>query len=190
MKKFLQLLLFIISLIIALLFYLNYLKDDKKTVQELPTEQKSISNTKNNLIKNLKYDVRFEDNSQYTINADLSELTYEDEIEIVKMQTVRAKFTNADRVPLIIKSNFATYNNSTYNSSFSNQVTIEYMDNIIKSENLDLNFIENIATIYNNVVYEGLKGELKADNVIINLITKNIEIFMNNSKEKVEITSK
>ena len=36
---------------------------------------------------------------------------------------------------------------------------------------------------YENVVYEGLKGTIKADNVKLNLITKNMEIFMQNNKK-------
>ena len=58
------------------------------------------------------------------------------------------------------------------------------------SEKLDVNFNENIIKIYENVVYEGLKGTIKADNVKIDLVTKNMEIFMQKNNEKVEISSK
>ena len=37
---------------------------------------------------------------------------------------------------------------------------------------------------------QALQGLAKADNVEINLITKNINIFMNNNEEKIEINSK
>ena len=61
---------------------------------------------------------------------------------------------------------------------------------MIYSNKLNLNFIDNIATISENVIYEGLEGVLTTDNVIIDLITKNIDIFMNNPKSKVEIIKK
>ena len=64
------------------------------------------------------------------------------------------------------------------------------MNNFITADNLDLDFDENIVTIYNNVIYEDHRGKIKSDNVVINLITKNAEIFMNNSKNKVEVLSK
>jgi hypothetical protein len=67
---------------------------------------------------------------------------------------------------------------------------IKYDNNTINSENLDLNFTENIAKIYNNVVYDGLNGLAKTDNIKINLITKKVNIFMNDTKEKVELISK
>ena len=44
-------------------------------------------------------------------------------------------------------------------------------------------------TIYGNVEFEGLEGTIKADNVKINLITKKIQIYMDNKKEKVELTT-
>jgi hypothetical protein len=55
---------------------------------------------------------------------------------------------------------------------------------------LDLNFEENIIKIFNNVVYDGLQGVLKTDNVVIDLITKKTKIFMENSKDKVKASSK
>ena len=64
------------------------------------------------------------------------------------------------------------------------------MNNKIFSEKLDLNFTENNVSIYENVVYEGLGSIIKADNVKFDLITKNAKIFMNNTKDKVEIISK
>ena len=55
---------------------------------------------------------------------------------------------------------------------------------------MDLNFEDSSILIYENVEYEGLQGSVKADNVKINLITKKIEIYMDNNKEKVEVETK
>ena len=44
--------------------------------------------------------------------------------------------------------------------------------------------------IYDNVNYIGADGKVETDNVIINLITKNIEIFMHDPKKIVKVTSK
>ena len=45
-------------------------------------------------------------------------------------------------------------------------------------------------TINDNIVYEGINGVGKADNIKIDLITKNVQIFMNEKNKKIEITSK
>ena len=54
---------------------------------------------------------------------------------------------------------------------------------------MDLNFDENIVEIYDNVVYQGLKGEIKADKITINLVTKSVAINMKNFDKKVEVTT-
>jgi len=64
------------------------------------------------------------------------------------------------------------------------------MDNIIFSNKIDLNFKENIILIYEKVKYEGEQGTIKSDNIKINLITKKIQIYMNNEEKKVEMTTR
>ena len=142
------------------------------------------------MIKNLKYNVNFENNTSYTITALESELFYEKGNEIVLMKNVEAIFVNSDNEFLKITSKNARYNNFSYNTVFENQIKIEYLTNFITSEKLTLNFEENVVIISDNIVYEGLQGIGKADNIKINLLTKNIEISMSNSKEKIEIISK
>ena len=192
MKKLIQLSIFLILIIVSFSFYFNFLKTNKTSdLKEIEIkEDSSLLESDNNLIKNLEYNVTFDNNTKYTITAELSELKYEDDIEIVKMQFVTAIFNDKDGIPLIITSKNASYNNLNYNTSFSNSVKVIYLNNVLLSEKLDINFNKNIIKIYENVVYEGLKGTIKADNVKLNLITKNMEIFMQNNNEKIEVTSK
>tara|TARA_Y100000591_G_C21796715_1_gene679746 strand:+ start:857 stop:1426 length:570 start_codon:yes stop_codon:yes gene_type:complete len=187
-KKIVQLSLILLLILISVFFYRSYFYNVTET--KLDKGKEILIENQNNLIKNLRYNVNFDNNTQYLITADLSEIFYQDESEFVKMQVVIAKFIDEENIPLIIESNNAIYNNTNYNTKFSNKVKITYLGNIITSENLDLNFEGNIVTIYNNVVYESLQGQLKADKILINLITKKIEISMNNAKDKVKINSK
>ena len=189
MKKILQLSLFSILVLISYFFYIYFLKtNEQSNIIKKEVNTTTLSKNQNNLIKNLKYQVKFDNNTQYIITADLSEIIYENNTEIVEMQKVTAQFIDQDNSPLIIKSDYANYNNSNYNTKFYDNVFIKYDDNSINSENLDLNFTENIAKIYNNVVYEGLSGLAKTDNIKIDLITKKVNIFMNDKKKKVELT--
>ena len=185
MKKLFQLFLFLVLVLISIIFYNFYFSKSDTSKIDKKKENKTLIENENNLIKNLKYNVKFDNNSQYFITAELSELVYVDNIEIVKMQLVTARFIDENNIPLIIKSKEAVYNNNSYDTKFSQDITIKYMENSINSDNLYLNFTNNIVTIYNNVVYEGLQGLFRADNVVIDLVTKDIEIFMNNSKNKV-----
>ena len=192
MKKILQLSLLGLLILTSYIFYLYFLKINEPSISKNKSKIKNetLSDTQNNLIKNLKYEVKFDNETEYIITSELSELIYEDDIEIVKMQKVTAKFTDQSNLPLIVVSDYANYNNSNYNTKFYNNVVIKYDNNTINSENLDLNFTENIDKIYNNVVYDGLNGLAKTDNIKINLITKKVNIFMNDTKEKVELISK
>ena len=194
MKKFLQFFLSFLILLLVIYIYLNYFKSQsssKKIKLNENLNEENVSENKNNLIKNLKYNVKFNDNTEYVITSDLSELTYQNQSEIVLMRNVTAKFIDDNsNTFLTITSDNAIYNNSTYNTLFEKNVRVQYMDNTILSEKLDINFKENLIIVYDNIVYDGKEGKVKADNMIINLITKNVEIFMNNSKDKVKIRSR
>ena len=106
------------------------------------------------------------------------------------MQGVIAKIIDENNLSFTIVSNYAVFNNNTYETLFTKNVKITYLDNEISSQKLLLNFDENIVTISENVLYEGLQGLVQTDNIRINLKSKNVEIFMNNSKNKIKITSK
>ena len=188
-KKYYKYLSILLILIIGLFIYKFYSKNlevyDKQLIGKNNTEL-----NKNNLIKNLKYDVKFDDDTKYSITATESEITYIDNNEIVLMKIVKGIFEDKKGSTLKIESKNAIFNNNNYNTIFENNVKIDYMGNSILSDKLTLNFEENTVIIRDNIIYEGLQGLGKADNVIINLITKNIEISMNDQDDKIEITSK
>jgi len=188
-KKYYKYLSILLILIIGLFIYKFYSKNlevyDKQLIGKNNTEL-----NKNNLIKNLKYDVKFDDDTKYSITATESEITYIDNNEIVLMKIVKGIFEDKKGSSLKIESKNAIFNNNNYNTIFENNVKIYYMGNVIKSDKLILDFEENTVVIRDNIIYEGLQGLGKADNVIINLITKNIEISMNDQDDKIEITSK
>jgi hypothetical protein len=191
MKRIIQLILFLILILISTIFYFVYFanKKDVKVQINLPEEQIS-EQTENNQIKNLKYKVKINQFSQYIIEANRSEITYENNVEIVNMHKVTAIFTDKKNIPLTIISDNAVYNNSNYNTNFSNNIQIQYLDNLIFSDKMTLDFNNNLIEIYENVKYDGLQGTINADNIKIDLITKEIEIYMNDDKDKVEVETK
>ena len=80
MKRFIQLILIVILIIVSFFFYKKYFLDNKKNDLEnkiFNTGDETFENSKNNVIKNLKYEVTLDQNKQYIITADLSEITYE-----------------------------------------------------------------------------------------------------------------
>ena len=191
MKKKFQFFLFLLIFIISLIFYNTYFKSSvqKEVSNSVESEEKDTIN-KNNVIKNLKYDVKCDDNSKYNISSKMSEIINEDENEVVLMNDVIAKFNDGKNPTIYITSDRATFNNTSFNTTFEKNVRVNYIENEITSDNLDLDFNKNTVYIYNNVLYEGLTGLMKTDNILINLFTKNAEIFMSSPSKKVEISSK
>ena len=191
MKKVIKLILFLLLIIISIIFYKIYLSENTKSKVEVNiSEEGQATNPENNLIKNLKYEVKLNKNNQYAITSDLSEITYEDGEEVVKMQKVTAILLNQKNIPLIITSEVATYNNFNYNTKFSQNVRVEYLNNIILSDKLEFDYNNSLITIYENVEYDGIQGNIIADNIKIDLLTKKIEIYMSNTNDNVEVTAK
>ena len=191
MKKVIKLFLFLLLIIISIIFYKVYLSENKQSkVEPEITKEQEITDPVNNLIKNLKYEVKLDNQNQYIISSDLSEINYETGIEMVRMQKVTAILIDNKNIPLVITSEQAIYNNSNYNTKFSQNVLVEYLDNTITSDKMDFDFNNNLITIYENVEYDGIQGKVVADSIKINLITKKVEIYMYNNNDSVEITTK
>ena len=186
MKRFIQLFLFFIIILIAVFFYKKYFfkKDISDGVNNISNNMPSIDN-KNNVIKNLKYEIKLNDKSEYIISSELSEITNKNNIEIVLMKKVKAIFIDSNNAILTVTSDYAEFNSSVYDTSFRENVKVTYLNHFIYSEKLDLNLSKNNVIIYDNAIYQGDQGKIKADNMVLDLITKNIEIFMDNSKNKI-----
>jgi lipopolysaccharide export system protein LptC len=200
MKRIIQMILLLILIATIVIFYNLYLKEESKTEikkqismnqKEVITNQTgdNINQEGNNLIKNLKYEITLNQNNDYIIKADLSEIVYKEDTEIIKMYKVEALLIDKNNNTILITSDEATYNNSNYFTNFKNNVEIKYADNIIFAENMILNFENNLISVTDNVKYIGSHGAMNADNIEMDLITKKISIFMNDINENVEITA-
>ena len=198
MNRIIQLILFSFLIIIISVFYNKYFKKNHKaetdntlsiTSSQIQKEDNLTNQKENNVIKNLKYEISIRENNDYQIMSELSELTYEDGAELILMTKVTAILTDEINNTIIITSDKAIYNNTNYNTSFENNVKIQYLNNTILADNMFLDFKENFISVKNNVKYNGSLGNLEADNIKINLITKKIDVFMNNANENIVITS-
>ena len=72
-------------------------------------------------------------------------------------------------------------------TNFRDNIQIEYLNNVILSDKMDLDFKNNVINIFGNVQYDGIQGVIKTDNIKINLITKKIDIYMKDYKDNVKI---
>ena len=211
MKSLFQIALLILLIFISFVFYNKYFKETNlvkinknkqtqiqinknevinKDLKENGVLNKEDDKNKKNLIKNLKYKVEIPDSGQYEIASKLNEvIILEDGIEVIFMNEVSAIFTDKNNKKVFINSNNAEFNSENYDTLFEGNIKIRYEDNLITSEKLHFNFIENNILVYENVIYTGLNGKIQTDNIKINLLSKNIEIFMNEKTNNVKIMS-
>ena len=66
-------------------------------------------------------------------------------------------------------------------------VSYAYHANISFEKSVDLLFNENLALLYDNIIYTSSKTKLFADRLEIDLITKNSKISMNNKNKKIKM---
>ena len=191
MKIFLQVFLFSILIVISFFFYKKYFMK-KEFVEEVTIEKKIKEDElieKKNIISNLQYNVELENNGKYEIKSSSSEIIYEGGVEIVFMEDVIAIFTDYLDRKITVKSDKASFNSATYNTKFTNNTKIVYENHKITSDKIDFNFKENNILISENVIYTGLDKEINTDNIKINLITKDVQFYMNSQNEKIKIKS-
>ncbi len=143
----------------------------------------------NNLIKNLSYFSKDNLGNEYIIESKYSELNL-DNVDIINMESVSAKIIMANSKPIYVTSNFAKYNNENYETTFTDNVLIVYLDNKIRCEKFHISIKNNFANVTDNVIYENPNGILIADTIEIDLITKNSKIFMIDENKKVMVLNK
>jgi len=88
-----------------------------------------------------------------------------------------------------ITSQFGKYNNNTYDTIFSKNVEINYLDNKITGEYLDFSLKKNEMVISRDVIYKNNDATLKADVIEINVKSKDTRIYMYENYKKVNIKS-
>ena len=188
-KTLLQLLILIVIIAIFIFFYKNSNQNKKANISiELNYQSEIINSDNSNLIYNLKYVVEGDDGISYTITSEIGELSVE-QPNLILMRRVLAVIRNDYGKPLKITVDNAIYNNINHDTQFYDNVLMTYQEQVINSDNFDLVFIKNLATIKNNVVYKDLNTKLFADKVEINILTKNSKIFMYDKQKKIKIIS-
>ena len=89
-----------------------------------------------------------------------------------------------------ITANFGKYNIDNYDTIFSKNVIINYTDNKITGEYLDLSIINDLMIISKNVIYKNNENLLKADSIDITISTKDTKIYMYEEEKKVNVKIK
>ena len=191
-KKFLKIVLILSLLIITWFVYSEYFKKDKNLFykpikQKTETEEEVVYNS--NIIKDINYTSRDLKGNEYILLAKEGEIDL-DNSDIIFLTDVTAYIKLIKNSELIvITSNYGKYNTINYDTIFSKNVKIDYVDNIITGDYLDFSMMKNLLIISRNVVYKNNENIMKADVIELDTTTKDTKIFMYNSNEQVNLTN-
>ena len=188
MISYIKYFIYLILIIVSFIFFFSSYYEVDKVVQTDNLKSENIDTNDNlNIIENINYSSLDKDGNKYLITAKTGEI-YQNNFNNIKMKYVYAKIIFLNQQTIEIKSNYANYNRETSETLFYDKVLSSYLDNKISSNELQLLFDDKLAKIKDNVVYMSKQGKLKADEVLLDLITKEAKISMNNSEEKIKIS--
>ena len=191
-------LLFIVTLLIFNHFYIsnNSLENSQsKKVTSLKKDTEQVIDK--NIIENVQYSLNNNKGDVYQVLADFGEINL-DNPNLMFLTNVNASLILANKTNIILTSDFANFNTKTFETTFIKNIKVERDEEIItgdelylvleneknNTENTSLSD-ENLIRISNNILYKKPGYSLKADILEMDLISKDIKIFMLDKQKKV-----
>ncbi|MFL2883694.1 MAG: LPS export ABC transporter periplasmic protein LptC [Candidatus Pelagibacter sp.] len=179
---------FIIICFIVVLIVINSKIFEKKGTTIIKPQELESEVYSSNKIKDVKYTTKDADGNEYIITATEGEIDYSN-TNIIYLTNIKAKIKLIDSEDISITSDYGKYNSGNFDTIFSKNVIINYLNNEITGEYLDFSLERNSLLMTKKVVYTNLENILKADAVEMNLKTKDTKIFMYENQKKVNIKS-
>mgnify|MGYP006242351439 FL=1 len=178
----------IILSFIVVLIVINSKFFEKKDATLIKPQELESEVYSSNKIKDVKYTTKDADGNEYIITATEGEIDYSN-TNIIYLTNIKAKIKLIDSEDISITSDYGKYNSGNFDTIFSKNVIINYLNNKITGEYLDFSLERNSLLMTKKVVYTNLENILKADAVEMNLKTKDTKIFMYENQKKVNIKS-
>ena len=187
-KKLIRIVLIFLFSYLAIFIYskLNSKKNLNQTTQVKEEEEVIYSS---NIIKGVNYISTDLKGNEYIVKAAQGEIDLKDG-NIIFLTDVSAIIKLIDKDDVKITSNYGKYNIANYDTIFSKNVIITYLDNKIVGDYGDFSFERNSIIISKDVTYANLENVLKADLIEMNIKTKDTKISMYEQNKKVNIKSK
>ncbi len=176
----------IILSFIVVLIVINSKFFEKKDATLIKPQELESEVYSSNKIKDVEYTTKDADGNEYIITATEGEIDYSN-TNIIYLTNIKAKIKLIDSQDISITSDYGKYDSENFDTIFSKNVIINYLNNEISGEYLDFSLERNSLLMTKKVVYTNLENILKADAVEMNLKTKDTKIFMYENQKKVNI---
>jgi LPS export ABC transporter protein LptC len=165
------------SLVIAIiiLFFFFFFSGDK---DEIIDADKSSDSTKNanklteeasNIIENVSYKGNNNEGTFFELRAAIAEIRH-DEPNLSRLKDVFVVIRLKNLKIIHIEADEGIFDKVSSDSNFFGNVKIsDEQNNVITSDNLDFYNSKNLLQAYNKVIYTGKKGNLIADQVLVDI---------------------
>ena len=182
-KTLLQVFLLSLVLMILTLFYFSFFNQEENKIYPNRTEIKDVNEDE---IKEVSYVSKDKKGNLYNITAKKAQIN-KGKTEFIKLDTVEAVYSLEKNNKVFLYSDLANYdvgNNITY---FYDNIRIFYNNELIKCDELQLNLLENYMILKKNIIYDGIKIKIMADQLKIDLLnnTSIMKMFENGDKIKI-----
>ena len=178
---------FLLILFVSIWVYSKYFK--KTEVVETLEQVTKDTIYSSNIMENVNYSSKDLDGKEYIISAIQGEIDYANP-NIIFLTQVKALIKLKNSETITITSEYGKYNSENYDTIFSKNVKINYLDHEIMGEYLNFSLERNLMTISKKVSYSNLNNILKADVIEVDIESKNTRIFMYEKDKKVKIKNK
>ena len=141
-----------------------------------------------NIIEDVSYSAKDAKENEYFLQASEGIIDQNDS-SFIFLTSVNANIKLKGYKLIEISSDFGKYNINNYDTIFSKNVIIKYLDNTIMGDYLDFSLDKKLMIISRDVTLKNNKSSLKADVIEVNIDTRDIKIFMYEENKKVNIKS-
>ncbi len=162
---------------------------NKREIIQTSLVENEINTYSSNVIEDVEYISKDSKGNKYIIKALTGEIDYSD-TSIIFLTNVTALIELTDKNNIKIVSDFGKYNVDNFDTIFSKNVKVDYLENRITGEYMDFSINRGTMFITNNVIYTNFDNILYADVVEMNIKTKDTKISMYDTNKKVNIKSK
>jgi len=183
--KFIQISLLLLAFLLIFFTYFFNLKkkqtstnlDQIKTIEADEKKEKMV-----NTFVDIEYSGFDQNGNRFVINSKYANFEI-DRPNVIRMEQMLCIFYFKDNTNLTIASNYGIYNNVTDDMEFTENVKMNYLENVLFSEKANFFNVKNELLIEGNVKTKSPEGELQADRLDFNLDSKKLKISMYNDKK-------
>ena len=178
-----------------LIFFFTKSSNDKNLIEKKKAEKLAdnenieISNENIeslNIIEDVSYSAKDPKGNEYFLKAREGTID-QNESNFIFLKSVNAIINLRDYKVIEISSDFGKYDINNYDTIFSKNVVITYLDNIIIGDYLDFSWDKNLMLVSRDVILKNNKNSLQADVIEMDIEKRDIKIFMYEDSKKVNI---